>query len=222
MPSGLPPRVRLALSVVLGSVVGVLAVIVLTAHSGATNGLKLVDGFAGFQRPPQIPPDDFALRDQDGRLMRLSGYTGQVVILAFLYSTCRDTCPTIAQTIRGALDQLGRPVPALAVSVDPLADTPRNVRRFLVTQSVAGQLRYLLGSRDALAPIWRGYGVQPQNTTQSARSDHSVDVVLIDKTGRQREGFPADALTPEALVHDIRRLEAEPLPAHSRARVTLS
>jgi protein SCO1/2 len=35
-------------------------------------------------------------------------------------------------------------------------------------------------------------------------------VLLIDKQGRQRIGFPVDQLTPEGLVHDIRKLEAEP------------
>jgi protein SCO1/2 len=194
---------------------------VITGGPARPTDLQLVEGFAGAQRPPQIPPDDFSLHDQDGRLVRLRDYAGRVVILAFLYSTCQDTCPLIAQQIRGALDQLGRPVPALAVSVDPTADTPLNARRFLFKQSVAGRLRFLLGSRAELAPIWRGYFVKPQSPGSSSRSDHTVDVVLVDKAGRQRIGFPSDQLTPEALVHDIRRLAAEPPPTHPPARVPL-
>ncbi|MEA2297528.1 MAG: hypothetical protein QOF77_464 [Solirubrobacteraceae bacterium] len=222
MADRLPPRVRLALTVCLGCVVGVLLVVILTGpRPPATASLNLVGGFAGFQRPAQIPPDDFSLRDESGHVVRLSDYAGRVVILSFLYSTCRDTCPIIAQVIRGALDQLGRPVPALAVSVDPSADTPLNVRRFLFRQSVTGRLHFLRGSRRELEPVWRGYFVAPQTPGRGSRSDHSVDVVLIDKTGRQREGFPSDALTPEALAHDVRRLEAEPLPAHPRPRVNL-
>jgi protein SCO1/2 len=221
MAPHLPPRVRLALGVGLGCLVGVLAVVVLAGGPGPTTDLQLVEGFAGAQRPPQIPPDDFALRDQDGHRVRLSDYAGRVVILAFLYSTCQDTCPLIAQQIRGALDQLGRPVPALAISVDPSADTPLNARRFLVKQSVAGRLRFLLGSRAELAPVWRGYFVKPQTPGSSSRSDHTVDVVLVDKAGRQRIGFPSDQLTPEALAHDIRRLVAEPPPTHPPARVQL-
>ncbi|MGI8802596.1 MAG: hypothetical protein DLM67_19375 [Candidatus Nephthysia bennettiae] len=217
----MPPRVRLALSVLVGAVVGVLAVVVATGGPGRPAPLNLVDGFAGAQLPPAIPPADFALHDQDGRLVRLSDYAGKVVILSFLYSTCQDTCPLIAQQIRGALDQLGRPVPALAVSVDPTQDTPLNVRRFLLKQSVTGRLRFLLGSRAALAPIWHGYGIGPQTPGQGSRSDHSVDVVLVDRTGRARIGFPADLLSPEPLVHDIRALEALPLPAHPPARVKL-
>jgi len=54
----------------------------------------------------------------------------------------------------------------------------------------------------ALAPVWKGYGVQPQ----TGRLDHSATVVLVDAKGRQRVGFPYSQLTPEALAHDIRRL----------------
>ncbi len=221
MAARFPARVRLALSICLGCLVGVLAAVLLTGARGAGTRVNLVGGFAGAQLPPEIPPADFALRDQDGRLVRLRDYAGHVVIVSFLYSTCRDTCPLIAQQIRGALDQLGRPVPALAVSVDPAEDTPLNARRFLLKQSVTGRLRFLLGSRAALAPIWHGFGIQPQSAGQASRSDHSVDTLLLDATGRPRIGFQSADLTPEALAHDIRRLAAEPPPAHPPPRVEL-
>jgi hypothetical protein len=34
-------------------------------------------------------------------------------------------------------------------------------------------------------------------------------VLLIDRRGRQRIGFPVDQLTSEGLAHDVRRLERE-------------
>ena len=34
-------------------------------------------------------------------------------------------------------------------------------------------------------------------------------IVLIDRRGMQRIGFPASQTTPERLAHDIRALEAE-------------
>ena len=61
-------------------------------------------------------------------------------MLAFLYSTCGATCVLIAQQIRGALDELPRPVPVLIVSADPRADTPARVKRFLA-QRLADRAR---------------------------------------------------------------------------------
>lgn len=226
MAKRLPPRVRLALSICVGAIVGVLAVVIVTggaAGGGAAQGLSLTDGFAGARLPPNIPPPDFTLRDQDGHVVRLASYAGKVVILTFLYSTCQDTCPLIAQQIRGALDQLGgtTAVPALAVSVDPTDDTPLNAQRFLFKQSVVGRMSFLLGTRAQLEPIWRSFGIAPQTARSSTRSDHSVDTILLDKAGRPTVGFQADLLTPEALAHDVRRLEAQPAPAHPPARAQL-
>jgi protein SCO1 len=136
----------------------------------------------------------------------LRDYRGEVVVLTFLYTTCRDTCPLTATQIRGALDDLGRDVPALAVSVDPVNDTPERARRFLFKRGLArDRMRFLLGSRAQLQPIWKAYGIRPQGEA----FDHSAYVLLIDRRGRQRIGFPVQQLTPEALAHDIRRLQAE-------------
>jgi protein SCO1/2 len=168
--------------------------------------LTVQHGFAGALRPAGIPPKDFALRDQDGRVTSLAAYRGQPVILTFMYSTCKDTCPLMADQIRGALDDLGRNVPALAVSVDPSGDTPLNAKSFLARHGLTGRARFLLGTRAQLAPVWRGYGIQPQT---GAKSDHSAYVILVDKQGRQRVAFPASELTPEGLAHDVKVLQAE-------------
>ena len=66
-------------------------------------------------------------------------------------------------------------------------------------------MRFLLGTRAQLQPIWKAYGIQPQGK----KFDHSTYVLLIDRHGRQRIGFPVQQLTPEGLAHDVRRLQAE-------------
>ena len=200
----MPARARLALMVTATLVlVGALGAVLLVrpAAEPATGPT----GFAGAVRPA-IPPQDFVLRDQDGKRVALSDFRGRVTVLTFLYSTCRDTCPVTATTIRGALDDLGHDVPALAVSVDPANDTPASAQRFLAQRRLTGgRLRFLLGDRATLAPVWDAYGIRPEGDG----FDHSAYVLLIDRAGRQRVGFPVAQLTSESLVHDIRRLEAE-------------
>jgi protein SCO1/2 len=198
-----PARVRLALIVAASLVIlGAAGVIVFAKPSRgpATDA----DGFAGSLRPA-IPPQDFALRDEAGRTVSLRQYRGRVVVLTFLYSTCRDTCPLTATTIRGALDEVGHDVPALAVSVDPVGDTPVHVSRFLVQQRLSGgRMHFLTGTRGRLAPVWKDYGIRPQGNG----FEHSAYVLLIDRRGRQRVSFPSAQLTDRGLAHDIRRLEA--------------
>ena len=198
------PRIRLALMVVASLVlIGALGVVLL-ARPGDDPQLQ-ASGFAGSLRPA-MPPSDFTLRDETGRRVSLSDFRGQVTVLTFLYTTCEDTCPVTATTIRGALDDLGHDVPALAVSVDPANDTERSARRFLSERRLSGgRMRFLLGARAQLAPVWDAYGIRPQGQD----FEHSAYVLLIDRAGRQRVSFPVTRLTSEGLVHDIRALEAE-------------
>jgi protein SCO1/2 len=198
----MPGRVRIALVVTATLALAAAALATLLVRPGGEP--ESASGFAGSQRPA-IPPQDFRLRDQDGRRVSLSDFRGRVVVLTFMYTTCRDTCPLTATQIRGALDDLGRDVPALAVSVDPVNDTPERARRFLFKRGLAhDRMRFLLGERAQLQPVWKAYGIRPQGTA----FDHSAYVLLIDRHGRQRIGFPVEQLTPEALAHDIRRLQA--------------
>lgn len=160
--------------------------------------------FAGAIRP-ESPPARFALRDQDGKLITAAGLRGQPVIVAFLYATCQNECPTIAQQIRGALDRLGRDVPVVAVSVDPAGDTPRSAQRFLADQQLGGRMSFLLGSDQSLQPVWQEFGIERQKDGR----EHTATVVLLDASGRQRIGFPLSKLTPEGVAHDVRLLQRE-------------
>lgn len=198
----MPARVRLALVVTALLALAAAALVTLLARPGEGAGAS---GFAGGVRPA-VPPQDFRLRDQNGRAVSLRDFRGKVVVLTFMYTTCRDTCPLTATQIRGAMDDLGTDVPALAVSVDPANDTPERARRFLFKRGLGGdRMRFLLGRRSELAPVWKAYGIQPQGR----HFEHSAYVLLIDRRGRQRIGFPVQQLTPEGLAHDIRLLQAE-------------
>jgi protein SCO1/2 len=197
--TAMPLRARLALMLAASLVlVGALAVVLFAGSRDHAGGA----GFDGALRSPDIPPTDFTLKDQDGKIARLADYRGQPVILTFMYSTCRDTCPLTAQQIKGALDQVGTDVPTLAVSVDPANDTKLNARRFVNKQGLTGRMRFLLGDRAQLAPIWKDYAIRPQGKA----FDHSAYVLLIDGRGKQRVAWPVDKLTPEGLAHDLRLL----------------
>ena len=198
------PRLRLVLvGLVACSAAAIAAVSLADRGGGEPSG---TGRFAGALRPPGVAPADFALRDEKGALVRLADYRGQVVILTFMYSRCRDTCPIQADQIRGALDDLGAAaVPALAMSVDPSGDTQQAARAFLRRRRLEGRMRFLLGSQRELQPLWRAYGIQPQGRG----FEHSAYVLLIDRRGRQRVGFPLDQLTPDGLAHDARLLSRE-------------
>ncbi|HEV7807357.1 MAG TPA: SCO family protein [Solirubrobacteraceae bacterium] len=196
------PRVRLALFLAGVFALTAIAGVLLFAVGERTVGSA---SFEGSLRPPRIPPAEFGLRDERGRLVRLAGMRGEPVVVTFLYTTCKDTCPLTVDQIRLALDELGHDVPVVAVSVDPRNDTARAAKRFSLLRQMTGRMRWVLGSEAQLRRLWRAYGVQPQ----SDREEHSASTVVLDGRGRQRVGFATSVLTPSALAHDLAMLERE-------------
>jgi protein SCO1 len=201
-----PARLRLTLVVAAACLVAALAVAVLLGD-GSEDPVSAAGptGLHGGLRPPAARAVDFRLHDQDGALATMNEYRGRTVVVTFLYSTCEDTCPLTAQQIRGGLDDLGRDVPVIAISVDPKGDTPLHVKRFLVKQHLTGRMRYLVGTRAQLARVWRAYGIRPQGEGY----EHTASTVIVDGAGRQRVGYLTDQLTPEALADDLRALSGD-------------
>jgi protein SCO1/2 len=213
-------RARLVLVVIalLAFAATVLAAIAASARDDGPAAVVDEIDAAGVEGPhspykgavrPKTPPGNFALRDQDGELVRLADLRGTVVVISPTYATCDETCPVTAQQIRGALDDLSagerEHIRAFALSVDPANDTPDRAQEFLLNRRLRGYLDFLLGTRRELQPVWREYGFAPQTDEQ----EHNSYVLILDGEGRQRVGFPVNFLTPEALAHDLRLLVRE-------------
>ncbi len=197
------PRILIAL--VIAAVAG-LGAVLLAASGGSSDQAGAVSSkFQGSIMPGGFRAPDFSLRDERGRTVSMRSFRGRPVIVTFLYTTCDETCPTMAQTVKGALNDLKSDVPAIAVAVDPPRDTAQQALKFLSKQRVLGRLDFVLGSRAELAPVWKGFAIQPQSVNQ----EHQARFTLVDKRGFQRIGFPGNRATPEAIAHDVALLERE-------------
>jgi protein SCO1/2 len=205
------PRLITALAV--AGVISAAAIVIgaLGQRSASAEPVALSPGvtapaspFEGATTPPGVRAPDFSLRDQDGEPVSMRALRGRPVVVTFLRSKCDESCGPQAQQIKGALNDLGRDVPVLAVSVDPREDTPSAARHFLEEQGMVGRMDLVLGSRKELEPLWKGFAIQPQER----RLEHQARIALIDARGFQRVGFPLDQATPERIAHDLAVLGA--------------
>lgn len=196
---------RIAIALVLVAVFALGATVLAASGSSDEEPSSGGSAFEGAVMPSGLKAPDFQLRNQDGDPISMRSLRGKPVVVTFLYTHCEDSCPAQAQTVRGALDQLGHDVPAIAVAVDPPNDTEASARAFLSKQRALGRIDFVLGSRRELRPVWDGFHIAAQSVTQ----EHQARFTLVDARGYQRVGFPGFAATPEGLAHDLRILEEE-------------
>ena len=195
------PRLVLALTLVATAS---LVAVVLAASAAKEAPERSAQRFEGATLPRGLEAPDFALKNEEGKPIRMADFRGRPTVVTFLYTTCENTCPSQAQVIKGAFAELGRDLPAVAVAVDPPRDTPARAQAFLSEQRMRERLRFALGSRDELRPVWDGFSVQPQRENL----EHTGRLVLVDSNGIQRVAFPIDQATPERVAHDLRLLGA--------------
>jgi protein SCO1/2 len=116
--------------------------------------------------PPREAAFDFKLKDQDGKAISIASARGKVLAITFLFTTCADLCPAEGNLIAAAMERVGNGVMAYSVSVDPVADTPERAKAWVERRGVDPRtFRWVLGTRDELAPVWSAYGIAPVNAT---------------------------------------------------------
>ena len=164
----------------------------------------------GVLEPPS-PAQDFTLRTDEGKVVRLHDWLGSVVLLYFGYTSCPDVCPTTLAEFAQVKKELGPAAQRLRVAlvtVDPERDTPKRLRTY--TRAFDSTFLGLTGSRDALASVWKAYGIYVQSHRVPGSSvgylvDHTATTLVIDADGNLRLAIPFG--TPvDDIRHDLQLL----------------
>ena len=165
---------------------------------------------AGVFSPPRLAPD-FSLQGSNGTALKLSGYRGKVVVLAFGFTTCPDVCPITLATLAQARKKLGvaaKSVQVVYVTVDPERDDAARMRMYLAAFDptfIGGT-----GAAGQLEAVRKEYGIIANRRTvgTSYLYGHSSFTYLIDAAGRLRALMPYGH-SADDYVHDLRILMAK-------------
>ena len=98
---------------------------------------------AKHERLPVIgPAPQFTLATHDGGRLSLGDLRDQVVVVTFIYATCRDSCPVLTRKLAAMQRKLGKDfgprVRFVAITVDPEVDTPQVLRAYAQTRVWVG------------------------------------------------------------------------------------
>jgi cytochrome oxidase Cu insertion factor (SCO1/SenC/PrrC family) len=151
--------------------------------------------------PPRMAAYDFRLHDQDGHVATLAQERGKVIVMAFLYTSCKDVCPAGGAIIADVLKKVGgNRAMAYLVSVDPVGDTPPRARDWLIRRGfTSSNARFLMGTRAQLRPVWLNYGISPIHATpQEAEAAAAA-------ADRLRAGSPPKPVPPSYKFPPVRK-----------------
>lgn len=159
---------------------------------------------AGPGKSPRIPwaepypAHPFTLTDQEGRELSLKGLLGKVVLLNFIYTNCKTTCPLETQELKKLQEALrplmGRDVVFLSITIDPKRDTPEVLKRYGQERKVDFRSwAFLTSTEEKIRQTLEAYHVlarveTPPGTPKGGYEfGHETPIYLIDQWGRVRK-----------------------------------
>jgi protein SCO1 len=170
--------------------------------------------YLGSIATPQIAAPPLGLDNSLGQPINIDDYRGKAVLVTFIYDHCPDVCPLIVGHLHTALSELGPEagkVQIIAVSTDPVGDTPKTVKRFLAIHQMTGKMQYLIGSLPQLAKVWKAWHIvakPPKGPNAPDRVEHSALVYGISAGGKLTTVYPAN-FAPRMIVHDVPLLASQ-------------
>jgi protein SCO1 len=122
---------------------------------------------------------------QDGQQLKFYDdvIKGKIVVISFIYTTCRDICPLVTARLQQVYERLGdsagRDIHFVSISIDPDHDTPEKMKEHATAFNVAPGWLFLTGMKKDIDVIRYKLGERSQK-----RNEHSNDILLgNDATG---------------------------------------
>lgn len=165
--------------------------------------------------PPTTEPA-VVLDDTTGRPYHLIQATrGKVVLVYFGYTHCPDICPTmmadVAQALRESSAAVRADVDVVFITVDPVRDTPRVIRRWLDNFNPA--FVGLRGSIGRVIAIQRAMGVPVSKVAPHSKHGytvaHSAELLAFTPDHEAHVLYTDGPTTISDLRHDLATLATD-------------
>lgn len=132
---------------------------------------------------------DFALYDQDGRVVQSARFLGKQIMVNFIFTRCpvATMCPAATAKMMSA-QKLARAaaVPNLelvSITLDPAYDTPGVLKDYAVTRAIdTSNFSFLTGPQTAIKDLLAQFGVIAEFEGDLLK--HTLTTLLIDENGK--------------------------------------
>jgi len=162
---------------------------------------------------PKIGPAlNFSLVNQNGEDFNLAQLRGQVVVVTFIFTGCSASCPLLTAKLVAISGMLGTDAPNVkfvAITVDPMNDTPQVLKRYAQLYSAPEeQFTFLTGDFDSIQQIVQSYGAY-FNTRSKRDVDHTFLTSIVDQLGTLRVQYLGWQFDPDEFLVDIQSVIIE-------------
>jgi len=162
---------------------------------------------------------DFALRNEEGRMIHLRQFRGKELLLTFIYTRCPlpNFCPLVTRNFAVLNNELAKTpklyarTHLLCVSFDPEHDTPERLKAYGIeyigsnsTQAFAHWDFAVPEKKPVLMEMSKyfdvGLTVEPDQTIT-----HTLSTTLIGADGKVVRFYPGNDWTPQQVLADVKQ-----------------
>jgi protein SCO1/2 len=157
----------------------------------------------GFRVPRAV------LIDQDGKAVNLYDdlVKGRVVVMNFIFTTCRGICPPLGANFAALQKQLGDAsgddISLISISVDPVTDTPQRLKAWAKQFGARPGWTLLTGPKADVDSVLKSLGVFAAN-----KNEHSPYLIIGSEAAGQWRRFHG-LTSPERVAEVARQLVRE-------------
>lgn len=162
-----------------------------------------------FFQPVNTQTPEFALQDADGRPWNLDTLKGKVVVLQFVYASCKDVCPLLSDLMSHLQEMTNHTamrdrVQFVSITTDPARDTPDVLKAYGPIHGLAAKNWVFLTTRpgqpdDATRQLAERFGLK-FTKTDDGEFVHGAVTHIIDRDGVRRANFHGLDFDPTNLI----------------------
>jgi protein SCO1/2 len=153
---------------------------------------------------------DFALYDQEGKVVQSARFRGKQIMMNFIFTRCpvATMCP-LATTKMTAAQKLAREegvsnVEFVSITLDPSYDTPGVLKEYATTRGIdTANFSFLTGPDKAIKDLLLQFGVIAEFEGDLLK--HTLTTLLIDERGKISHRADGSQWEPKDFVAKMRR-----------------
>jgi protein SCO1/2 len=179
------------------------------AQAAALRQDTLIRGQSAYREVGEKIPD-FALYDQEGRVVQSARFHGRQIMLNFIFSRCpvATMCPASTLKMMGT-QKLAREtgvnhIEFVSITLDPAYDTPAVLKEYAAVRGIdTANFSFLTGPESAIKDLLTQFGVIAEFDGNLLK--HTLATLLIDENGRIIHRADGSAWEPADFVAKMKR-----------------